>query len=61
MGSINSLNQGGIIMDWKELTMEEINEISERLKNCSPSIINYYLIISQKLKEKNYKPAEENK
>ena len=48
-------------MDWKELTMEEINEISERLKNCSPSIINYYLIISQKLKEKNYKPAEENK
>ena len=61
MGSINSLNQGGIIMDWKELTMEEINEISERLKNCSPSIINYYLIISQKFKEKNYKPSEENK
>ncbi len=48
-----------IVSEWEELTMEEINEISERLKNCSPSIIDYYLIISEKLKEKNYKPAEE--
>ena len=46
-------------MEWKELTMEEINEISERLKNCSPSIIDYYLIISEKLKEKNYKSVKE--
>ena len=46
-------------MEWVGLTEEELIEITERLKFYNWSIIDYYLMINEKLKEKNYKSVKE--